>query len=461
LKVALTVAGSDSGGGAGIQSDIKTFSVHGIFGCSVITAITSQNTFELRNIFPIPPKIISNQLKSILSDFKLAAVKIGMTYNAEIMGEVHKKLKNAKFPIVVDPILSTGKGFSLIFNNDLEYFKEAIIPLSYLITPNLPEAEAISGVKIRSTKTLIDAANILLDLGANNVVIKGGHSKITKSITDFLLTKDREVVRLKRERIEINPLHGLGCNFSAAVTAELAKQTPLKHACHRANEYVLSGLINSIQVGKGSSVVDPYQFLYSNSDKFLVLKDLDTAVTTVESIENFGSLIPETSSNLVYAISHPTGLLDVAGVEGRIARVGNRAKAVGRIHFGASKHVGSAVISYMKVHPHIRSAINLLYDEKILAICKKFFKVASYDRHIEPRNRKVKEGRSIPWGIETALRINPSADVIYHMGDIGKEAMILVFDTNPSRLVGKVNSILIEFLKDSARRLNYYSGTDW
>ena len=447
MKVALTVAGSDSGGGAGIQSDIKTFSALGIFGCSVVTAITSQNTFELRNIFPIPPKIISNQLKSILSDFKLAVAKIGMVYNAEIMEVVHKKLKNAKFPIVVDPILSTGTGYSLIFKNDLEYFKDSIIPMSYLITPNLPEAEAITGTKIRTTKTLIDAANILLDMGATNVVIKGGHSKITKSITDFLLTQDREVVKLRKERIEINPLHGLGCNFSAAVTAELARQTPLKHACHRASEFILSGMTNSIQVGKGSSVVDPFLFLYSNSDKFLVIKDLDTAVTNVESIENFGSIIPETSSNLVYAISHPADLSDVAAVEGRIARVGNRAKAVGRIQFGASKHVGSAVLSYMKVHPHIRSAINLRYDEKILAICKKNFKVALYDRHVEPRDRKVTEGKSIPWGIETALRINPNADVIYHLGDIGKEAMILVFDTNPSRLVGKVNNILIEFLK--------------
>jgi hydroxymethylpyrimidine kinase/phosphomethylpyrimidine kinase len=450
LKVALTVAGSDSGGGAGIQSDIKTFSALGIFGCSVVTAITSQNTFELRNIFPIPPKIISSQLKAILSDFKLAAVKIGMLYNAEIMDEVYKKLKNAKFPIVVDPILSTGTGYSLIFKNDIEYFKEAIIPMSYLLTPNLPEAEALSGIKIKSTNTLIDAANMLMDMGATNVVIKGGHSKITKGITDFLLTQDRQVLRLEKERIQINPLHGLGCNFSAAVTAELARQIPLKHACHLANEYILSGMTNLIHVGKGSSVVHPFLFLYSNSDKFLVLKDLDTAVTNIELIENFGALIPETSSNLAYAISRPTGLSDVAAVEGRIARVGNRAKAVGRIHFGASKHVGSSVLSYMKVHPHIRSAINLRYDEKILAICKKKFKVASYDRHVEPRDIKGTEGMSIPWGIETALRMNPNADVIYHLGDMGKEAMILVFDTNPSHLVGKVNKILFEFLKEPA-----------
>ncbi len=370
-----------------------------------------------------------------------------MLYNTEIMEEVHKKLKNAKFPIVVDPILSTGTGYSLIFKKDLEYFKEAIIPMSYLITPNLPEAEAISGIKIRSTKTLVDAANMLLDIGATNVVIKGGHSKITGSITDFLITQDREVVGLKKERIETNPLHGVGCNFSASVTAGLARKTPLKHACLQANEYILLGMTNSVSVGRGSSVVDPFQFLYSNSDKFLVLKELDTAVSNVESIENFGFLIPETSSNLVYAVSQPTGLSDVAAVEGRIARVGNRAKAVGRIRFGASRHLGSAVICYMKEHPNNRSAINLLYDEKILAICKRHFKVASYDRRSEPRERKVVEGRSIPWGIESALRMNPNADVIYHLGDIGKEAMIIVFDTNPSRLVGKVNNILLEFLK--------------
>jgi hydroxymethylpyrimidine kinase / phosphomethylpyrimidine kinase / thiamine-phosphate diphosphorylase len=450
LKIAVTIGGSDSGGGAGIQSDIKTFSALGIFGCSVVTAITSQNTFELRNIFPIPPNIVSDQLKAILADFKVAAVKIGVLYNAEIMEAVYKKLKYAKTPIVVDPILSTGTGYSLICKNDLEYFKEVIVPMSYLLTPNLPEAEALSGIKIKSSKTLVDAAIAILDMEAKNVIIKGGHFNKTNGITDLLLTQDRKIIRLKKERIEINPLHGLGCNFSAAITAELARQVPLVNSCHLANEYILSGMNNSVQVGKGSLVFDPFLFFYSNSDKFLVLKDLDIAINSIESTENFGTLIPETSSNLAYAISHPTGLSDVAAVEGRIARVGSRAKAVGRIRFGASKHVGSAIISYMKIHPHIRSAINLRYDKEILEICKKKFKVSSYDRHIEPHDRKVTEGMSISWGVETALRMNPSADVIYHLGDIGKEAMILVFDKNPSHLVEKVRNILIDFINEAA-----------
>jgi hydroxymethylpyrimidine kinase / phosphomethylpyrimidine kinase / thiamine-phosphate diphosphorylase len=447
LEVALTIAGSDSGGGAGIQSDIKTFSTLGIFGCSVVTAITSQNTFVLKDIFPIPPKIVSSQLKAVLSDIKIAAAKIGMVYNAEIMKEVHHILKDVKFPIVVDPILSTGTGYNLLFKNDIEYFKEAIIPLSYLLTPNLLEAEAISGIKIRSADKLIDAAKRLLDMGATNVLIKGGHSRISKGITDLLLTQEGQVVRFKKERIKINPLHGLGCNFSAAVTAELARQTPLEQACHLANEHIFSGITNSIRVGKGSSIVDPSIFLYSNSDKFFVLDELDTAVSNIESIENFGSLIPETLSNLAYAIARPRGISDVAAVEGRIARIGNRAKAVGRIHFGASRHVASSVLSYMKVRPHMRSAINIRFDEKILAICKKKFRVSFYDRRVEPQDKKVTDGMSISWGIETALQTNPNAEVIYHLGDMGKEAMILVFDTNPSRLIGKVYNILIEYLE--------------
>jgi hydroxymethylpyrimidine/phosphomethylpyrimidine kinase len=296
----------------------------------------------------------------------------------------------------------------------------------------------------------MDAANTLLDMGAANVIIKGGHSTESKGITDFLLTRERRVIRFKKERTRTNSLHGLGCNLSAAITAELARKIPLEQACHLANEYISSGMTNSIQVGKGSSVVDPILTLNSNSDRFLVLKELETAVSYLESIENFGFLIPETSSNLAYAIGHPTGLSDVAAVEGRIARVGNRSKAVGRIHFGASKHVGSSVLSYMKVHPHFRSAINLRYDEKILGICKKKFKVSSYDRQVEPRDKKETEGMSISWGIEMALQINPKADVIYHLGDIGKEAMILVFDTNPSPLVRKVNNILVAYLEKSA-----------
>jgi hydroxymethylpyrimidine/phosphomethylpyrimidine kinase len=449
LKIAATIAGSDSGGGAGIQSDIKTFSALGIFSCSVVTAITSQNTFELRNIFPVPSKIVSEQLRAILSDFKVAAIKIGMLYNAEIMETVSKKLKNVKPPIVIDPILSTGTGFSLILKNDLEYFKEAIVPISYLLTPNLPEAEALSGIKIRTSKTLVDAANAILDMGANNVIIKGGHSNKTKGITDLLLTQDRKIINLRKERLEINPVHGLGCNFSAAVTAALATQVPLVHACHLANEYILFGINNSVHVGKGSAVFDPCLFFYSNSDKFLVLEELDTAISSIESTENFGTLIPETSSNLAYAIARPTGPSDVAAVEGRIARVGSKARAVGRIRFGASRHVGSAIMSYMKIHPHIRSAINLRYDEKILEICKEKFQVSSYDRHVEPRERKAAEGMSIPWGIEIALRMNPSADVIYHLGGIGKEAMILVFDKNPSLLVRKVRNILNDFISES------------
>lgn len=449
LKVTLTVAGSDCGGGAGIQADIKTFSALGVFGCSVITVITAQNTSEVIKIFPLSSEMISSQFKAVLSDFKVDAVKIGMVYDAEIMNEVCRRLKNADFPIIVDPLLFSGTGFDLILKDDLECFRELIIPISYLLTPNLLEAEIISGIKIDSEDALIAAANIILDMGAKNVIIKGGHS-LTKNITDFLLTQRRKGVRIERERLKTDMLHGSGCNFSAAVTAYIAQQTQLENACWLANEYVYSGIAGAIRVGRGSSVVDPSVVLQSNSDRFLVLRDLEIAVNDIESIENFGLLIPETQTNIAYSISQPVGLSDVAAVKGRIVKVGNRAKVVDRIHFGASQHVGSSILSYMKKNPLMRSAINIRYDKRMLEICERNYSVSSYDRLAEPQKEKETEGMSVDWGVRKAVENNPKLEIIYHIGDMGKEPMILVFDRNPVALVRKVDSILNKYLAETA-----------
>lgn len=447
MNVGLTIAGSDSGGGAGIQADIRTFSALGVFGCSVVTAVTSQNTSGVRDIFPLPLGIISSQFGAILSDFRIDAVKIGMVYNEEIMAEVSKNLRNAKFPVVVDPILSSGTGSVLIRMDDLESFKKLIVPLSYLCTPNVPEAEILSGIQIQSDESLSAAANAIMDMGARNVIIKGGHSS-TEGISDLLLTERRKITKLKGERIKTDVLHGLGCNFSAAVTAHLARQFPLEQACWFANDYIRSGIARSMRVGKGSSVVDISLIHHSNSDRFLVQQDLDRAVDEIELVENFGVLIPETQTNIVYAIAHPQSLSDIAGVNGRIARIGNRARAVGRIRFGVSKHVGASVLGYVKRNPVMRSAINIKYDEKILAICKRDLTVSSYDRVTEPPEIKYIEGMSVEWGVRTALQNVPNADVIFHVGDIGKEPMIIIFDMNPINLVRKVRNILVRYLEE-------------
>jgi hydroxymethylpyrimidine kinase / phosphomethylpyrimidine kinase / thiamine-phosphate diphosphorylase len=448
LRVTLSVAGSDCGGGAGIQADIKTFSALGVFGCSVITAVTAQNTSKVIRILPLTSEIISSQFKAVMSDFKLNAVKVGMVYDAEIMKEVCRGLKNATIPIVVDPLLVSGTGFDLILKDDLENFKELIIPISYLLTPNLLEAEVLSGMKINSEDSLLAAANILLDMGAKNVIIKGGHS-LTKTITDFLLTHSRTVVTIERERLKTDKLHGTGCNFSAAVAAYLAGQTQLENACKLANAYVYTGIASPIRVGRGSAIVDPSLAVHSNSDRFLVLKDLEAAVEDIESTESFGLLIPQTQTNIAYSVGQPVGLSDVAAVNGRIARIGDRAKAVDRIRFGASKHVASAILSYMKKNPLMRSAINIRYDLKLLEICRRSYSISSYDRQAEPQRRKETEGMSIEWGIRKALEANSRAEVIYHLGDMGKEPMIVVFDKNPVALVKKINSILKDFLAES------------
>ena len=188
-KIALSVAGSDSGAGAGIQSDLKTFSALGVYGCTAVTAITAQNTQEVSSIFKIRPEIIRKQIQSIMTDIPPDSIKIGMVYSKQVIRIVHQLLEGYKTPIVVDPILTAGSGAKLLLDNAFESFISEIIPISTLITPNLMEAEKLTDIKIESESNAIEAAKIIKKFGAKNVIIKGGHFS-KKSVTDILLTSD-------------------------------------------------------------------------------------------------------------------------------------------------------------------------------------------------------------------------------------------------------------------------------
>jgi hydroxymethylpyrimidine kinase / phosphomethylpyrimidine kinase / thiamine-phosphate diphosphorylase len=159
-------------------------------------------------------------------------------------------------------------------------------------------------------------------------------------------------------------------------------------------------------------------------------------------LNNFSKLIPETQSNIVFALPDAKTALDVAGVKGRIVRIDDIARAVSNVEFGASRHVSSAVLSYMKVDPTIRSGMNIKFDEKIFSVCRSLFQISEYDRTSEPVNVKKKEGKTIYWGIKSALIKNRSAQIIYHKGDVGKEPMIMIFGRNPSEVFERIKGIL-------------------
>jgi hydroxymethylpyrimidine kinase/phosphomethylpyrimidine kinase len=443
VRAALTIAGSDSSGGAGIQADMKTMSALGIYSCTVITAITAQNTSNVDYILPLNADIIKKQIISILSDIPIHAIKIGMVYNNEIITAISDILRNLKIPIVLDPIVYAGTGAQLLQREFLSDFKIKLIPICDVVTPNISEAEKLSGIKIKNESDIKKTALKIQKQGARNVVIKGGHFRNEEMvIIDTILDEFGKFIVIKNPRMKIVETHGSGCNFSAAVTAFVALKFPIVKACIMANKYVHNSIVNTLKIGKGIPVNNPISTMYDESCKYRVMEELANAVDQLTNIKNFEKLIPETQSNIAYAIPYAKKIEDVAGVNGRIVKVGDRSIPTSGIKFGASRHVASSILEYMKINQLVRSALNIKNDKKILDKCNRLFRVTHYERELEPKTIKNKEGKSISWGVSRALSKNPDADIIYHTGDMGKEPMIIIFGQNPQEVVDKVKKIL-------------------
>ncbi len=441
MKIALSIAGSDSGAGAGIQADIKTFSALGVYGCTAITAVTAQNTRGVSEISELPQNIIEKQISAILHDLPPSAVKIGMVYSKETIGTVSELLYGAKFPIVLDPILAAGTGAKLLREDAVDAFVSRLMPLCTLITPNRMEAERLSGIRIKTVEDGIEAANRIVKNGAKSVIVKGGHIG-SKEVTDILVDSRAGITKIRNKRVFIGESHGSGCNFSAAVTAYLARGHQLVDACTMANEYVHIAISNTVKVGKGIPVTNPLSVMYRDAMKYRVVAELQVSVEAISEMQNFHTLIPETQTNFVYAVAGGSELSDVAGVRGRIVKIGNAAVPASYIEFGASMHVASAVLAFMTINPSVRAAINIRHDPRLVKICESLFRVSSYDRRAEPKATKSKEGFTMNWGTLAALSKNPGADVIYHEGGVGKEPMINVFGRTPAEVVGKIRKIL-------------------
>ena len=441
MKIALSIAGSDSGGGAGIQADLKTFSALGVYGCTAVTAITAQNTKQVADIFETSGSMVEQQIRSIMIDMPPNAIKIGMVYSSPIIDAVYRSIKSAKVPIVLDPILAAGTGAKLLRRDAYESFVSKLIPVSTLITPNKIEAEKLAGIAIRTENEAIEAARKIKKIGAENVIVKGGHFE-SAQVMDLMLDSRDNLIKFTNPRVKIKESHGSGCNFSSAVTAYLAEGMTLKQACKMANQYVHAALKNVVRIGKGLPITNPLSAIYRDANCYRTQVALQQAVDQVNTLDGFYRLIPETQTNFVYALFNAADISDVAAVRGRIVKFDNTVSPASCVKFGASSHVASAVIAYMTIDPAFRSAINIKFEERLIKVCKSLFSVASYDRSREPKKIKRKEGSSILWGISNALSKNPKADVIYHTGDLGKEPMINVFGRNPSQVLSKIKAIL-------------------
>lgn len=251
VKKALTIAGSDSGGGAGIQADLKTFQELGVFGMSAITAVTAQNTLGVQAVFPMSPEAVVKQIESIGEDLGTDALKTGMLFNAEIIEAVSRKIKQYQWEkVVVDPVMIAKGGASLLQSEAVNALKKYLLPIALMITPNIPEAEVLTGMSIVTLNDKKEAAKKLLDLGVRNVVIKGGHDEEANEAVDVLFD-GQEFTYFTTERLVTKNTHGTGCTFSAALTAELAKGSSIHDAVATAKNFIQAAIQFDLEIGAG------------------------------------------------------------------------------------------------------------------------------------------------------------------------------------------------------------------
>jgi hydroxymethylpyrimidine/phosphomethylpyrimidine kinase len=246
----LTIAGSDSGGGAGIQADLKTMTVLGTYGLSVITALTAQNTTGVYGIEPVSPEFVAKQLTVVLDDFPIKAAKTGMLFSAPIIEALAPVLATVDFPLVVDPVCVSQSGHALLQKDAIDALKKRILPLATLLTPNRPEAETLTGMRIASENDIAEAIGRLLDMGAQAVLLKGGHFQ-GDVMVDWLGLPGAAPLALEHRKIETHNAHGTGCTLSAAIAAYLGRGKKLEQAVHLGQEYLLAALEGGVDLGKG------------------------------------------------------------------------------------------------------------------------------------------------------------------------------------------------------------------
>ncbi len=265
--IAVTIAGSDSGGGAGIQADLKTFSALGVYGASVITAVTAQNTRGVSAVEDISPTVVAAQIDAVFSDLAAGAVKIGMVSRRETIAVIAAGLERYDRLAVIDPVMVATSGDHLMRPDAIATLKEELLPLALILTPNLPEAALLTGRAIAETETEIARqAEVLLKLGARSVLMKGGHAK-GRDATDVLFGEG-DVLNLSRPRIETRNDHGTGCTLSAAIAAGLAKGKPIDEAVVAAKAYLHDALVaaDDLAVGQGHGPVHHFHHWWGSDE---------------------------------------------------------------------------------------------------------------------------------------------------------------------------------------------------
>jgi hydroxymethylpyrimidine kinase / phosphomethylpyrimidine kinase / thiamine-phosphate diphosphorylase len=450
----LTVAGSDSGGGAGIQADLKTIFALGGYGLSVVTALTAQNTLGVRGIHAPDPEFVALQLETVLQDFPIAAAKTGMLFSSGIIGALAPLLERGGFPLVVDPVCVSQSGHKLLQDEAIDALRSAILPLADVVTPNRPEAEVLAGMSIRSAADVGEAIRRLLDLGPRSVLIKGGHFAAGEAddkkdmTTDWLGMPGQPPIPLRRPRIETKNTHGTGCTLSAAIAAHLGHGHGILEAVERGKDYLHLSLRAGYDLGGGQGPVNHLALMARTQGRLEAIEELHALEERLRGIDRLGELVPEVRMNVALAPPFAETVDDVAAFDGRISTgIGGRVIVAGCPRFGASSHMARVVLTAARLNPRVRAAANIRNDAKVLgAVRSAGLRLAFPDRKDEPEVAMEKEGGSLEWGTHLALSAGDpfAVDAVADSGGMGKEPTIRILAESAGDLADKLERVCRE-----------------
>jgi hydroxymethylpyrimidine/phosphomethylpyrimidine kinase len=437
LHKVLSIAGSDSSGGAGVQADLKTILSLGGYGMSVITAVTAQNTLGVQSVVAMDPEMVALQLESVLSDMGSDSVKTGMLVNEEIVKVVADKIARYKIEkVVVDPVMYSKRGSVLLDDEGRKALVKKLFPRCYLLMPNIPEAEVLTGRKISDLEDMKRAAKGLQKMGPKNVLVKGGH--MLESAVDVLHDGSQHY-EFATQRVRTLHTHGTGCTLASAVATLLARGLSLTDSIDQAKRYLYRALRFSLGIGKGIGPINHFASITSEMGRTHVIEELDKAVESLKRL-NVGHLVPEVQSNLAYAIPFAESVHDVASFPGRIIRMVNTVATLAGARFGASRQIHHLVLAAMEYDQDRRAAMTIVYSEALVNRIKGLgYTVAEFDRSRTPPDLEQEEGSTLARGVKDVMEeLGLVPDAIFDRGAVGKVPLIRLFARDPASIVNLI-----------------------
>ena len=437
MKTVLIIAGSDPGAGAGLQQDLKVTTLLGTYGLTVVTALTVQNSLGVQAVHPVAPEVVDAQLQAVFSDFPVAAVKVGMLADPEIVRTVARRLIEYRPPyLVVDPVLAASSGGALLEPAGVAVLKEEIFPLTYLLTPNAPEAALLAGMEVNTPGELEEAARRLQKTGTQWVLAKGGH--LPGEPVD-VLTDGINAYHLRGPRLNAPHGHGSGCALAAGVAAHLVRGLTLPEAVQEARTLVAQALRWGLALGRGRGPVNPYAPFAREMSRYRVLESLLEAAARLQQ-EDIRGLIPETMSNLAYAAPYAEGPQDVAAFPARFVKSPQGLLIPAPPVFGTSRRLAAVILAVLENNPRLRAAMNI----KVVAGLEEIAPLLAFKMLALGGPGESLKGDSGEWegliaNVAAALKPGePPPDLLHDPGDWGREPRLYILGTDPQTVAEKV-----------------------